>query len=136
MPTNYNYNILNNKNTPCLYDIVARCVLGNSYDLSKWTADTALSQSSAGLINKDVWDDPNEPTETFACNKDKFKWYFENHFLPCFADLVAEGSSATPTLTLYTTVYNFANTEYTAADPTKTFIDVLTDRGWTVASAS
>lgn len=117
-----------------LYDLYFRFPITSSKNLNRWVPTSAINMS-IDLLDKDKWDAPNEPTETFSTNKDKFAWYFEYRFLPAFVDLIEAGDSSNPTLTLHSVVYNFINTTYSKEQPTKTFIDIFTERGWTVASA-
>jgi hypothetical protein len=96
-----------------------------SLSLNLWNPTTAYSNTSTSLIKKQEWDDPNEPTETFVTNRDKFLWYFRNHFMPCFVDCAPLGTN--PTLSLASGLYNVVMAETDIAE-------YFAARNWNVAS--
>lgn len=100
-----------------------------SVDLRLWKPTTAYSTSSQSICDHDEWDDENEPTEGFENNRAKFLWYFEHHFIPSFGDV-----TTSPTLTLYSGVYDVIAAAPSMDTPEKTLLELLTDKGWNVAS--
>ena len=113
-----------NNKAPALYDIRKTLPHIQSSDYRTWQASTALNVNSKSLLSKDEWDDPNEPTETFITNRDKFLWYFRNHFMNTFADKNGETS---PVLTLSSSVYNVVMSH-------EDIVNHFTSINWTVAS--
>jgi len=115
---------------PYLYDFIpTQSQYTANINFISWKPTDALNQSLQNLCPKDEWDDENQPT--FANNLQKFLWYFEYHFIPCFGTV-----TTSPVLSLYTTVYNAINSANSITDPTKTLKQLLTDKGWEVASVS
>ena len=108
-----------------LYDFSFSNVGYKSLSLDLWGPTTAYSNAETSLIAKKEWDDPNEPTETFATNRDKFLWYFRNHFMPCFGDCTPLGTN--PTLSLASGLYNVVMAETDIAE-------YFAARNWNVAS--
>lgn len=109
---------------PLLYDIRKTFPYESNVVYTNWQAATALLTSSTSILGKDEWDDPNEPTETFTCNRDKFMWYFKNHFMQDFADM--SGAETPPTLTLYSAMYDVVMAD-------EEVVNHFSSRGWTVA---
>jgi hypothetical protein len=107
-----------------LYDIRKTLPYRSNVVYTPWKATTALSMSSTSILTKDEWDDPNEPTETFTCNRDKFMWYFKNHFMQDFADM--SDAETPPTLTLYSAMYDVVMAD-------EEIVNHFSSRGWTVA---
>ena len=98
-----------------------------SISFSLWTASEALALTQT-LVEKNYWDDQNEPT--FANNREKFLWYFEYHFIPCFATM-----DSSPTVTFSSAVFNVISSAISQETPSKTLKQLIEDKGWTVASA-
>lgn len=113
---------------PVLYDLVKTTPVYKDFDCSAWGATTALTEG-VELLNKDKWDDPNEPTDEFKTNRDKFLWYFEFHFMPCLLEV-----TTSPTLTLTSTIVDAISVAHSRQNPSKTIAEIITDRGWTIAS--
>lgn len=100
-----------------------------SMNFRTWIPSIALQPERKDICDHDEWDDTNEPTEGFENNRAKFLWYFERHFIPSFGEV-----TTSPTLTLYSGVYNVIAAAPSMDDPSKTLLELLTDKGWNVAS--
>ncbi len=117
------FSIIGSKNTN-LYSLEFSNVVYDSINIAPWNPTNAVSIYT-NLIEPMKYDDPNEPTETFVTNKDKFLWYFRNHFLPKIGDCTTLGVN--PTLTITSTVYNAIIGE---AD----IVEYFASRNWNLAS--
>ena len=116
----------NGKTLYSLYWFELNGIVDATRNFVNWIGTISTSNTSDSLLEKKFYDDPNEPTETFTTNRDKFLWYFRNHFMTSFADMTGQTS---PTLTLNTTVYNVIANE-------SDILEYFTNRNWTLASQS
>lgn len=116
-----------NSSNSYLYDVKLHMGVSVSISFSAWKPTNAINSALTTITDVDQWDDPDQPV--FNNNLEKFLWYFENHFIPSFNTV-----TNSPTLTLSASVYNVANANYSAQDPTKTLLQLIEDKGWTVAS--
>ncbi len=93
-------------------------------DIAIWKPSIAAG-TSTNLIAPMKYDDPEEPTETFVVNKDKFLWYFRKYFLPKIGDCTTLGVN--PTITMSSVLYDAIINETDIAE-------YFASRGWTIAS--
>lgn len=115
-----------------LYDFRFSSQVTHSIDWSsRWLASTALSSKLTSICNHDEFDADDEPEKGFAYNLLKFLWYFEYKFIPQFSDTTEE-----QTIVLHTNVYNAISSADSKQYPEKKIIELLTDKGWSIATNS
>lgn len=118
------YKSVINSSTSRLYYLDMADTIFSTTDIAIWKPTEATS-TSTNLIAPMKYDDPEEPTETFVTNKDKFLWYFRKYFLPKIGDCTTLGVN--PTITMSSVLYNAIINETDIAE-------YFASRGWTIAS--